>query len=62
MHALGRQPGNRLGAHMAQEMAQCFVDRQGLLLAVGELIDVFEDLEFGIAELKIQLAAAAQLA
>jgi hypothetical protein len=47
---------------MTQEMTQGFVDRQGLLLAFGEAVDVGQDQQFRIAQLEIQLPTAAQLA
>jgi len=47
---------------MAQEVAQSFVDRQGLLRALGEPIDVRQDPQFGIAQLEVQLPAATQFA
>ena len=45
---------------MAQEMTQGFVDRQGLLLTLGEPIDVSQDPQFEIAQLEVQLSAAPQ--
>ena len=46
----------------AQEMAQGLVHRQGVLLAMGEAVDVGQDAEFQIAKLEIQLATATELA
>jgi hypothetical protein len=46
---------------MAQKMAQGLVDRQRILLGSRQAIDIFQDVQFEIAQLEIQLAAAAQL-
>jgi len=60
--ALGSQPGDCRRADMTDKMIQGFVHRQRLLTAAGRPIDVFEDMRFGIAQLAVELAAAAELA
>ena len=47
---------------MAQEMTERLVDRQGFLLGLSESIDIVQHPELVIAQLEIQLAAAAQFA
>lgn len=47
---------------MTEKMIQGFVHRERLLIAPGQSIDVFEDMRFGVAQLIVELAAAAELA
>ena len=60
-HTSGAQLGQRGGTHVAQKVAQCFVDGQGLLSGVGEPIDIGQHMGFQVAQLEVQLTAAAQL-
>ena len=62
VHTLGAQLSDGPGADVAQEMAQGLIDRQRLLVALGDAVEVFQDVEFQIAALVIELAAAAELA
>ena len=51
-HTAGAQVGQRGGADMAQEVAQCFVDGQGLLSGVGEPIDIGQHMGFQVRSWK----------
>ena len=45
---------------MAEEVIEGFMDRQGLLLGFGQLIDVVQDGQFDVPELVVQGAPAPQ--
>jgi hypothetical protein len=57
----GSQSGKSMGADMTEEVVESFVDGQGVLLGARQAIGIVQYLQFGIAQLVIQLAAAAQL-
>ena len=60
-HTIGAQLGKGSRTDMAQKMAQGLVHRQGVLLGLSQAVGIFQDVRFEIAQLKVQLAAAAQL-
>ena len=43
-------------------MIQGFMDGQAILMRLGQLVDIAQNLGFQVSELKIQLAATAQFA
>jgi len=59
-HTLVAQIGQGGRANMAEEVIQRFMDRQGLLLGFGQLIDVVQDGQFGVPELVVERAPAPQ--
>jgi hypothetical protein len=59
-HTLVAQLAQRRGADMTQEVIQGFVDGQRALLGFGQLVGIGQHAEFQVAELEIQVAAAAQ--
>ena len=58
-HTLIPQLAQRRGAHMAQEVIQGSMDGQRVLLGLGQMVGVGEHTEFQVAQLEVQVAAAA---
>ena len=59
-HTLIAQLPQRRGADMAQEVSQGFMDGQRALLGLGQLVGVSQHAQFEVAQLEVQVAAAAQ--